>query len=897
MKTSTGQTETSTGNIKQQLAGLLIVAVAVILSACGDSTSTEANVESSNNSGATVYTGPAPSTADIQAFKLEFWDKLSPDNRCGQCHVENGDPPAFVHKGNVNTAYLEAIQLIDLDNYANSLVVQQVASGHNCWVTDNNVCATIIEGYIALWKGGEPDATGRQIVLNAPPIKDPGDSRNFPLTAQDNSPNSFEERLYPLLTGVANCNECHAETSATAISPFFASDDVNVAYEAAKAKINLDVPADSRMVIRLREELHNCWTNDCDSDAQDIQDQIALMAGAITPTEVDTSLITSKALTLDDATIASGGSRYETNTIALWEFKTGNGTQTFDTSGVDPAIDLTFSGSVDWVLGDGIEIINGKAQGSTTNSKKLHDLIKATGEYSIEAWLVPGNVSQEDASIISYSAGGGPRNFTMEQDLYNYTLLNRTELSDPNGGPALSTADADEDLQASLQHVVMNFDPVNGRQIFVNGVFTDDPETSAGRSLVDWNPNYAFVLGNEPNGGALWKGKIRMAAIHNRALSQAQIDQNFAVGVGKKYFMLFSVAERLGIPDSYILFHVEQFDNYSYLFNQPRFINLDENWVPTSDITIKGLRIGINGREAITAQAFANMDETVNSTDYDFTNNGQFLSDRGTIIPLEKSPPQLDEFFLTFEELGNLPPNPFVEDDPVAPGAPPEAEAVSEIGLRTFEEIHATMSDVTGVAMTNTTVSAIYDTYRQQLPVTEDINTFLPSHQMAVAQLAMSYCSVLVDTDPGYFAGFNFNETAGTAFNTPTKKEDVLDPLLTAIMNVDKNDPARSLRTPIEETTIRDMLGAETVQDLDADPGAADDYESLIDCMARCPTDGIGAAKCPIYYEYDTNGNLIPASTTCTATEVTDQNTDIRTREIVKAACAAMLGSAAMLIQ
>ena len=36
-----------------------------------------------------------------------------------------------------------------------------------------------------------------------------------------------------------------------------------------------------------------------------------------------------------------------------------------------------------------------------------------------------------------------------------------------------ATADADEDLQATLQHVVATYDPVNGRRIYVNGVFAD----------------------------------------------------------------------------------------------------------------------------------------------------------------------------------------------------------------------------------------------------------------------------------------------------------------------------------------------------------------------------------------------------------------------------------------
>lgn len=842
-------------------ASVLTLFITLTLSACGDSTPVQKNAQPTDTT-VVNYAGPAPATLDAQAFKLNFWDNLSPDNRCGACHVEGGDPPAFAHKDDVNIAYLEAIQLIDLDNYADSLVVQQVAGGHNCWLPDNNACAAIVEGYIAAWKGGEPNASGRQIVLNAPQIKDPGSSRNFPATAQDNDPNSFEKTIYPLLTKY--CAECHAETSATPTSPFFASADVGSAYDAAKAKINLDSPADSRFVLRLREEFHNCWSANCLSDAQAVEDQIQLLSDAITLTDIDPSLITSKAVTLADATVASGGSRYETNIIALWEFKTGNGTQTFDTSGVEPALDLTFSGTVDWVLGDGIEIINGKAQGSTVNSKKLHDLIKATGEYSIESWLVPGNVSQEDASIITYSAGGSARNFTIAQNLYNYTFLNRTDVSDANGMPALSTADADEDLQASQQHVVMNFDPVNGRQIFVNGVFTDDDDTSGGGSLADWDSSFAFVLGDEPSGGALWKGKIRLVAIHNRTLTQDQITQNFSVGVGKKYFMLFSIADRINIPDSYILFHVEQFDNYAYLFNQPRFINLDPNWVPGTSITIKGLRIALNGKEAVSGQAFGNMDVTINSTDYDFANNGQFLSTRGTIIPLEKGPGS-DEFFLTFEQLGsNI--QLFVEPLPTVPAAPADAEAVSDIGLRTFEEINATMSSVTGVPTTETTVNTTYTTYQQQLPIVENISTFLASHQMAIAQLSMSYCNVLVNTNKSYFSGFNFNNPAATAFDDADKTA-ILNPLLTAIFNVDVTDGSKNLQTQPDETEIRDMLGSGTTQNLDS-VLVGDDYESLITSMTQC---------------------AIGPSPTC--------NTTTRTEEIVKAVCAATLGSASMLIQ
>ena len=70
------------------------------------------------------------------------------------------------------------------------------------------------------------------------------------------------------------------------------------------------------------------------------------------------------------------------NVIALYQFKTGQGTTAYDTSGVNPGMHLTLSGGVGWVGGWGIDVGSGKAQASTTTSRKLYDLITAAGEYS-----------------------------------------------------------------------------------------------------------------------------------------------------------------------------------------------------------------------------------------------------------------------------------------------------------------------------------------------------------------------------------------------------------------------------------------------------------------------------------------------------------------------------------
>lgn len=817
------------------LTGALVLFASALLTGCGGGGTTSLP----NTTGgvtAVNYSGPPPATADVQLFKLNVWDKLVADNRCGACHSTGGQTPAFVRADDINLAYAAANTVVDLGSPADSRLVAKVGGGHNCWLSSDSACADVLTAYIDAWAGSTAGG-GKTIELKPPVLKDPGTSRNFP----DDS-GLFANTVYPLLT--AHCAGCHVESAANAQSPFFASADVDAAYAAAKTKIDLETPASSRLVVRLRSEFHNCWSGNCQSDAAEMEAAISAFAGQIPLTGVDPQLVTSKALSVTDGIVASGGSRYENDVIALYEFKTGTGSTAFDTSGVDPALDLNLIGDVKWVGGWGIEINNGKAQGSTTASRKLHDLITATGEYSIEAWVVPANVTQEGpARIVSYSAGTGVRNFTLGQTQYNYDFLHRSSNTDANGEPALSTADADEDLQATQQHVVVTYDPVNGRRIYVNGVFTDDLDPVPGGNLIDWDNSFALVLGNEVSGDRQWQGNLRLVAIHNRALTPEQVAQNFAAGVGEKFFLLFSVAHLTGVPESYILFEVSQFDNYSYLFNEPRFISLDPAAAP-DNIPLSGMRIGVNGKEAAVGQAYVNLDTVISSTFY--RPAGQTLSNIGTVIPLDKGPQQ-DEFFLTFEVLGSHT-HVVLEPQPLQPGTPPDLPPVPDIGLRTYDEINATMAAVTGVSTQQAAVKTTYATIRQQLPGVESIEGFLSAHQMAIAQLAIEYCNALLDNNgqisrSAYFPTFDFTRTADTAFDTAAQRDAVIVPLLASIMGT-----------------------------------------------------GLTTQPDPVAVTGELN-NLIAGLTACASGPAPSCATTGRTQEIVKATCAATLGSAVMLLQ
>jgi hypothetical protein len=553
--------------------------------------------------------------------------------------------------------------------------------------------------------------------------------------------------------------------------------------------------------------------------------------------------------------VAAGGNRYETATIAKYEFKTGMGAIAYDTSGHEPALNLTLSGDYQWVGGWGVNFRPGsKAQGTASASKKLADLIKSTGEFTIEAWANNANVAQEDAFLVSYSAGATARNATLAQRMYQYEGFTRSDRTSANGNPTLLTRAADMDAQAALQHVVMTYSPVEGRRFYVNGVYTGDTDAQGGGSLADWDDTFALVLGNETSTNRQWEGVMRMVAIHNRALTPTQIQQNFDAGVGEKYFMLFNVSHLVDVPESYVMLEAAQLDSYGIQFSKPTYINLNPTVTP-SNVPIAGIRIGINGAEAYAGQAYVPLNTTIGSTYA--AGAGQKMTDVGTVIGLERG--VLDDmFFLSFERIGNL--THTVPDPVVAMPAPPaDSDPESDVGLRTFDEINATLAQITGVSPTNTRIAATYDLVKQALPAIEKFGTFGPSQQTALAQLAMQYCNVMVDDAAlrtAFFGSLDGSGTGTAVFGTQAAPNMAnRDLLINALID---RAVGSGMDFQVNAAQVRDELHNGIT-----DPGSGYVTPGLINRLVAGPT---GASA--------TGG-----------------------RTVMKAACGAVLGSGAMLFQ
>ncbi len=62
---------------------LIVLAATAGLSACSSGGApTTASAATAPMSSAAAYTGPAPATADVQAFAVSFWNNVRGQNRC-----------------------------------------------------------------------------------------------------------------------------------------------------------------------------------------------------------------------------------------------------------------------------------------------------------------------------------------------------------------------------------------------------------------------------------------------------------------------------------------------------------------------------------------------------------------------------------------------------------------------------------------------------------------------------------------------------------------------------------------------------------------------------------------------------------------------------------------------
>jgi len=220
--------------------------------------------------------------------------------------------------------------------------------------------------------------------------------------------------------------------------------------------------------------------------------------------------------------------RNTTDVIALYNFNEGSGTTVLDESGYDYPINLTIEdpANTSWSA-QGLAINASTKLVSATASTKIHDAIVASGEFSIEAWVMNDNLTQDgSARIVSYSENTVNRNFTLGQEATQYELRTRTSTTSNNGHPELFSYGV---VANSLQHVVYTFDTSTGNEyIYLDGSLTATG-TRAG-NFSNWNDTYNLIIANEDTDNRPWLGTLRMVAVYDKALTSTEITQHYNAG-------------------------------------------------------------------------------------------------------------------------------------------------------------------------------------------------------------------------------------------------------------------------------------------------------------------------------------------------------------------------------
>lgn len=157
--------------------------------------------------------------------------------------------------------------------------------------------------------------------------------------------------------------------------------------------------------------------------------------------------------------------------IALYDFTEGSGDLVHDraVSGTPLNLRIRDPRHVRWLTPRGIAIREGTIMTSSGSPTKLSTgRLSSRNELSVEAWVVPANLSQRGpARIVSYSKDPQQRNFTLDQQERDLVFRLRTPISGSNGtNPELRTRD--QPLSLALQHLVATYQ--NRREtLYLNG--------------------------------------------------------------------------------------------------------------------------------------------------------------------------------------------------------------------------------------------------------------------------------------------------------------------------------------------------------------------------------------------------------------------------------------------
>lgn len=221
--------------------------------------------------------------------------------------------------------------------------------------------------------------------------------------------------------------------------------------------------------------------------------------------------------------------RVITGVVALYEFEEGSGSLVLDSSGISTPLTLTIlasPGDVAWISG-GLAVNANVILQTTGRATKVVTACQNSNEISIEAWVKPDNTTQNGpARIVTLSVDPYNRNFTLAQEANQYIVRLRTTNTTINGFPELVSPPGS--VTTNLSHILYTRNTTGTEKIYINSVAVVTGTRTGNFS--NWDPGYRLALANELTNNRPWLGEYHLVAVYCRALTPAEVAQNYAAG-------------------------------------------------------------------------------------------------------------------------------------------------------------------------------------------------------------------------------------------------------------------------------------------------------------------------------------------------------------------------------
>jgi hypothetical protein len=234
------------------------------------------------------------------------------------------------------------------------------------------------------------------------------------------------------------------------------------------------------------------------------------------------------AAAVDADSSADGGDggvvRVTAGLVLLYTFDEGSGSMVLDHAGVAPAVPLTIAtpDAATW-LPSALGIPTTNILLSAGNEPRMATACIATGAFSAEVWVEPAATGGAYDRIFALSPTATDRDFTLSQNASEYAIAIRTSTQNPK---TIQTTDAS--VTTSLSHVVAERDATGAVSVYVDGVLRGSGTATGDFST--WDTTFPVDIADAPTRDRPWRGALHLAALYCRALTPAEIAQNYAAG-------------------------------------------------------------------------------------------------------------------------------------------------------------------------------------------------------------------------------------------------------------------------------------------------------------------------------------------------------------------------------